>query len=274
MISSRYGLFFLLGAGLCLQSCHTYKNIAYFRDVPDSARITVQTAHYNALHIQKGDMLSVNIQTIDPTANAIFNQVPTSPIAQMAGSGGGGAAAGATAMVSGQSTFPGYEVNDAGMIELPLLGKIPVEGLTTSDASDTIENRVVRLFKTPSVTVRFANLKVSVLGEVLHPGVFILANEKNTILDALSMAGDMTIFGKRQNVLLIRDSAGHSNFIRFNLNSKDLVRQDYYFLRQNDVLYIEPGKGKAASLDAASLRNYAIITSVLTLLIVVASRIN
>ena len=159
------------------------------------------------------------------------------------------------------------------MIELPLLGQVKVAGSTTSIAADSIRNRAALLYKQPAVNVRFANLKINVLGEVLKPGTYVLTNEKNTIFDAIGLAGDLTIFGKRENVLLIRDSAGKSNFIRFSLESKDLVRKDFFYLRQNDVLYIEPNESKAKTLDTYRFRNYTIYAALLSVLIIVATRI-
>ncbi len=266
---------------ISLQSCKTYKNVPYFMDVNDSARLSVATATYHDLLINPGDAITVTVQTIDVEANAIFNQMPTTAISQLSGAsmGIGGNTAGISAILGSASAagnnanIPGYVVNNNGQIELPMLGKITVAGLSTQVASDTIQNRLAELYKMPVVTVRFANLRVTVLGEVLRPGTFVLSNEKNTIFDALAQANDLTIYGKRENALLIRDSAGQKNFIRFNLNSKDLVKQDFFYLKQNDVIYIVPGKSKAASLDIAMTRNITIAASILSLLIVTATRV-
>ena len=257
-----------------LTSCETMKNVTYFKDVPDSARISVPTTGYTELTIQPDDIITVNIQTVDPSANAIFNQAPSSAISQI--SGGLGAAGLTSAIMNAGSpstSASGYLVGKDGMIELPLLGQVKVAGSTTSIAADSIRNRAALLYKQPAVNVRFANLKINVLGEVLKPGTYVLTNEKNTIFDAIGLAGDLTIFGKRENVLLIRDSAGKSNFIRFSLESKDLVRKDFFYLRQNDVLYIEPNESKAKTLDTYRFRNYTIYAALLSVLIIVATRI-
>lgn len=257
---------------LCFQSCDTYKNIAYFKDVPDSARLSVPIVNYEDLKIQQGDLLTITIQTIDADANAIFNQMPTSSVPQNI--------AGTSSLPSGvQSTgsspgYSGYLVDKNGMIQMLLLGKIKVSGLSTQAASDTIQKAVSRLYKMPVVSVQFANLKVNVFGEVTRPGVYILPNEQSSVMDALVMAGDLTIYGKRDNILLIRDSAGVKNFIRFNLNSKDIVKKDFYYLKQNDFIYVEPEKSKAAVQDAAKVRTYAILVSTMTLLIVVVNALN
>jgi polysaccharide export outer membrane protein len=259
---------------LCFQSCNSYKNIAYFKDVPDSARISVPTVNYEDLKIQPGDILSVTIQTIDADANAIFNQMPSSTIAQTSGGTPGLSSSSVQSGVSSNvspATYSGYLVNKEGVIQIPLVGAIRVGGLSTEAATDTVQKAVERLFKKPVVSVRFANLRVNVFGEVLRPGVYILPNEKSSIMDALVMAGDLTIYGKRDNVLLIRDSAGVKNFIRFNLNSKDIVNKDFFYLKQNDFIYVEPDKSKAAQLDIARTGTYAVIVSIATLLIVIIS---
>jgi polysaccharide export outer membrane protein len=266
-------LLIMVGVGF-LQSCKAYKNIAYFKDIPDSARMAVKTASFNALHIQKGDILNINVMTIDPAANAIFNQVISSPLNQL-NSGGTGSTSNIPVGISVQQpTISGYVIDSRGEIELPLLGKFKAEGLTTDSLRNDIQTKAEEYYKTPAISVHFANLKVNILGEVMRPGTYNLANEKNTILDALGMAGDLTIYGKRENILLIRDSSGYTSMNRFSLNSKDLVKQNFYYLKQNDVIYVEPGKEKIAALDADKLRMYSIGAALLSVLIVLASRIN
>jgi polysaccharide biosynthesis/export protein len=259
----------LLVAVLGMQSCTTYKHIPYFQDVPDSARLTIQNTRYNNLVIQPDDQLYVNIQTMDPEANMIFGQ-------NVVPSGLGlptisGLATGAT---SSSASSAQYLVNSKGEIDIPILGILHIGGLTTEQATDTIRTKASEFYKGPSVNVRFANLKVTLLGEVNRPGTYILTNEKNTIYDALGVAGDLTLFGKRYNILLVRDSAGSTQMIRFSLNSKDLVKQDFFYLKQNDMIYVEPEKTKIASLDATKARNYAIAASALSILIVIATRVN
>ena len=164
-------------------------------------------------------------------------------------------------------------VDKNGELELPLLGKFKAAGLTTDSLKYLIEQKTGEYYKTPAVIVRFANLRVNVLGEVLKPGIYILSNEKNTIFDALGMAGDLTIFAKRENILLIRDSSGFSTMQRFSLNNRNLLKQDYFYLKQNDVVYVEPSLTKAAALDTKRTQQIAIFASVLSLLIVMASRL-
>jgi polysaccharide export outer membrane protein len=116
-------------------------------------------------------------------------------------------------------------------------------------------------------------LKITVLGEVLRPSTYVLPNEKTSVLDALGLAGDLTIYGKRENVLLIRETSGEKVFVRLNLNSKDVFNSPYFYLKQNDVLYVEPNKGKAASLNLARTQTIALVGTALTVLITLISRL-
>ena len=249
-------------------SCVPYKNVPYFKDLPDSARATIINAPYKDLIIRPDDILNINIQTIDPNANAVFGQNISPNQSQVNNSMG-------VNMQQQQVLTTAYLVDKSGQVEIPLLGKISLGGLTTSQARDTIQQIAAVYYKIPTVNVRFANFKVTVLGEVARPGTYILANEKNTIFDALGLAGDLTIFGKRENLLLIRDSAGvgQSQLIRFSLNSKDLIRENFFYLRQNDVIYVEPTSSKIASLDANRNRYFVIAGAILSVLIVAGTRI-
>ncbi|MNR15448.1 SLBB domain protein [compost metagenome] len=121
--------------------------------------------------------------------------------------------------------------------------------------------------------VRYANFKVTVLGEVARPASYVLPNEKVSLLDALGMAGDLTIFGKRENILLIRDIDGKKEFARLDLNSSQVFNSPFYYLKQNDVIYVEPNKGKAASLNQARTQTFAVIGTALSVLIVLFSRL-
>jgi len=259
----------LLGGmlALLLGACSSPKNISYFKDVPDTVKqkMMVEMATYNTPVIQADDILQVTIQTLDPASTALLNQQnsPTWPV------GGTSGAAGAASTNS-----PGYLVDKQGSVTLPLVGKIQVKGKTTGDVQEQIRVKAAEFYKDPVVSVRFTNFKVTVLGEVTKPATYVMPNEKVTLLDALGMAGDLTIYGKRENVLLIREIEGKKEFVRFNLNSSNLFTSPYYYLQQGDVVYVEPNKSKVVSTDAARLRNITIISSVLTLLVVIFSRVN
>jgi polysaccharide export outer membrane protein len=142
-------------------------------------------------------------------------------------------------------------VSNEGTIDFPVLGRLNVMGLTKGQAEDLIREKLAPHFtETPIVTVRMSNYKISVLGEVAHPGMFTVSNEKVNIFEALAMAGDLTIWGKRDNVKLIREDAlGKREIILLNLNDASIVTGPYYYLQQNDILYVNPNKTKAKNSD-------------------------
>lgn len=246
-------------------SCTTPKNVAYFKDLPDSVKAynTVTVPFKNPL-IKPDDLLFVNIQTLDPEANMLFSAGNTAI-----------AAVGANNIsMAGNQVTMGHLVDKDGNIDLPVIGKVKVEGYTTQQARDSIEAQVDKYYTSSTVDVRFNNFKITVIGEVNRPSTFIVPNEEVTILDALGMAGDLTIYGKRENVLLIRKDTGNvKKLIRLDLNSKNIFTSPYFFLKQDDVIYVEPDKAKAYALDAYRTRNYTIAASILTLLIVIATRV-
>ncbi|PTS95820.1 hypothetical protein DBR11_20470 [Pedobacter sp. HMWF019] len=255
----------LAGLLICMlvASCASTKSVPYFQDVSLAEQSALaNAAPFSDPVILPDDILSISIFTIDPASTAAVNQVSPQ---QALGSSSAGAI--------GQQQISGYLVDKKGEVELPVVGKIKLSGLTTYDARDVIRAKAKDFFKDPTVQVRFANFKVTILGEVARPAAYTLPNEKVSILDALGLAGDLTIYGKRENVLLIRDNNGKKEFARFSLNSAKLFNSPYYYLKQNDVIYIEPNKGKAASLNTARVQTLAIIGSALSVLVVLFSRL-
>lgn len=255
-------------------SCTNYKDVPYFQDLSDTARIKVLKPNYSDLRISPDDILSISIVTLDQSANSVLAPSTLSlPLPS------GGSTSLNPASTTGLPTLPslgnssGFLVNKDGYIELPVLGKFHLAGLTTMEAQQMIEKEADKSFKKPAVYVRFANFTITVLGEVGHPGTYVIPNEKVTIFNALGLAGDLTIYGKRNNVLLVRDSVNHTQLIRLNLNSKDIVRSPYFYLQKNDVIYVEPNKAKLANLDASQNKYYAIFAAALSVLIIAATRI-
>lgn len=239
------------------------KKIVYFNDLPiDSARIVKEAAIYSEPIIQSDDIINVTVQTIDPTTSAVANQ---SVDVQAVGA--------SSAAMTGNQVISGLLVDKDGFIHMALLGKFEVRGLTTYQARERITALAERYYKDPTVQVRFANYKITVLGEVARPATYTVPNEKVSVLDALGLAGDLTIYGRRENVLLVRESGGKKELVRLDLNDSRIFQSPYYYLRQNDVLYVEPGKAKAAANNASRTQAFAIIGSVLSLLIVAITRL-
>jgi|GEM_PF-34086 len=248
-------------------SCNSYKKISYFQNVQDSIYNnpeTIALAHFTDPKIQPNDILQVSVQTLDPQGSSMAGTSNTSTFSVQASS----------SLAAGGSTVPGFLVDKNGMIELPMVGKIEVAGKTTAEAREAIRTKAAIYYKEPVVNVRFANFNITVLGEVARPAQYTVPNEKATLLDAIGMAGDLTIYGKRENVMLIREEDGKKKVIRFDLNNSSTFQNPYFYLRQGDVIYVQPNKAKAAANDISQTRNITIITSALTLLVVIVSRIN
>ncbi|HTB99975.1 MAG TPA: polysaccharide biosynthesis/export family protein [Ferruginibacter sp.] len=268
LINRLYLFVSVLFLAVSIVSCATNRNVAYFKNIPDSAQlITINHAKYTEPTIQTDDILTIIVQTVDPLATGTINAgniplVSPSSISSLS-------------LSASQQAVSGYLVNKEGNVEIPVLGKIKLLGLTTNQAKEVIRLRATDFFKDPTVIVRYANFKITVTGEVARPSIYVFPNEKVTILDALSIAGDLTIYGKRDNILLLRESKDNSiTEYRINLNKTNILNAPYYYLQQNDFIYVEPSKGKAAANDLAQARTATIVVSILTLLIVIASRIN
>ena len=264
-----FGLSFLYTC--LLFSCTPSQRIAYFQDIPDTAKTNnvkyVNLPAFTPPIVRNDDILNVNVQTLDPQANVILNQGnlpiqsgittpnPNSP------------------MMNNQNAVSGYLVNKNGDINMPYIGTVHVQGLTTNAIQDTVLNRISVYFKNPVVNVRFANFKVTVLGEVRQPATFSLPNEKPTVLDALGLAGDITIYGKRNNVLLVRDGDGKKEITRLDLDNSNVINSPYFYLKPNDVLYVEPSESRVASTNAFRTRDIAVLAAGISLLTVVAARL-
>jgi polysaccharide export outer membrane protein len=245
-----------LTIAIIFASCASTKNVPYFQDIPDSTRIKlVLDAPYKDPVIIPDDILSVTVVTIDPTTAAPVNQAATVAVS--------------TSNITAPQMVPGLLVDKDGDISLPIIGTIKVAGLTTYQAKDIIRQKAQLYFKNPDVQLRFANFKITVIGEVTHPSTFTVPNEKVSVLDALGMAGDLTIYGRRDNVLIIREDNGKKELFRLNLNSSDLFKSPYFYLKQNDVVYVEPNKSKAIQADAEQTRIITIAASVITAILLV-----
>lgn len=245
-------------------SCVTTKKAAYFRDMPDTTKFkVVEEAIYYTPSIQQDDILQVSIETLDADATAPLNQESPS-VWQVNNTG--------IAAAPGRSNVTGYLVDREGYVLLPLIGKIMAKGQTTSQIRDDIRAKATAYYKDPVVNVRFANFKITVLGEVARPATYIMPNEKVTLLDALGVAGDLTIYGRRENVLLIRAKDGKKELIRFDLNNSEIFSSPYYYLQQGDVVYVEPNKAKIISTDATRLRFLTIGTALISLVSLIIAR--
>ena len=219
-----------------LASCTSYRQVPYMQNPEIVNDFKKEIPLYDA-QIMPKDLLSITVNTTDPQAAAPFNLTVQTPMN----------AALSNVNTTTQPTLQQYLVNNEGEINFPVIGKLKVGGLTKNQAEDMIREKLQPYLKeTPIVTVRMANYKISVLGEVARPGTFTISNEKVNVMEALAMAGDMTSYGVRNNVKLVREDANGQREIAFlDLNNADIVTSPYFYLKQNDILYVTPNKTKA-----------------------------
>lgn len=244
---------------MLFSSCASTKKVAYFNDVKDSILISSQSGLEPV--IQKKDILSISVSSLSMEATIIFNgpNIPLSP--------------NASAATSNMPQTTGYLVSQEGNIKFPVLGEIPAAGLTQKELENNITKLLVekKLLFDPIVTARFLNFRVTVLGEVNKPGVIIVPSEQISILEAIGQAGDLTIYGVRNNVILIRQVGSDKIITRINLNSSSILRSPYFFLKSNDVIYVEPGKAKVASTDRTTQLLPIIFSGISVIVIVLNS---
>ena len=187
--------------------------------------------------IKVGDNLSIQINTLSTQASALFNSYAPSPQSDQ------------PTLTNSSSIGRGYRVDHDGCITIPVIGKVEVKGLTNSLAETLIHDKLKPQFDELSVSVRNQNFRISVLGEVARPGFFPINSEQITLPEALGLAGDITIYGRRTNVLVIREENGNKTFTKIDMTQRDFFRSPHYYLHSNDVIYVEPSKGRLASID-------------------------
>jgi polysaccharide export outer membrane protein len=259
-------LFALVLMTILFSSCNAWKKIGYLHQVEQLSSEQLSQNVPKESKILPNDLLTITINTVgNPSAAVPFNL----PLMPVPGDGIGG-----IYNTLGAQT---YIVDNTGNIAFPVLGKIHVGGLTRSELENMLKNAIYPQYITeePIVTTRFVNYKISLLGEVNRPGLYTFPTDKVNLFEALAMAGDLTIYGKRENVLLKRENANGTNeYIRLNLQDKNLALSPYFYLQQNDVLYVEPNKARGNSSSIGSMENITIsvvsvMVSVATLLITV-----
>lgn len=245
MLKWMFLLFLVLG----LAGCKAPEKVLYLQDLNQSLeQALIQTG---GIKIQKDDLLQINILANNPEVAKPFNLM-----AQISGMG--------TSSSNPEQTA--YLVDASGNIDIPVLGRMTVEGLTTEEVKNIISKQLQEknLIKDPVITVRILNFKVSVLGEVKSPGVVDVKGERITILEALSKAGDLTIQGRRDHVAVIREVDGKRTVNYLDLKSKDIFESPYYYLKQNDVVYVEPNNGRTAQYRNNQVNNVGVWLSVLS----------
>jgi polysaccharide export outer membrane protein len=256
----RLKLLLLNLLAVLLSSCASTKKISYFQDLPEGH--TGQTQAYSPITLQPEDKVSILVNSKDPELANLFN-LPV--VSRYLGTNSAGGTA------SMQGGISGYTVNSEGDIDFPVLGSVRVAGLRREEIGALIKDELIsrNLIKDPVVTVEFMNLTVSVLGEVNKPGRYNIDKDRITLLEAIGMAGDLSIYGKRDNVTVIRQENGTESVYRIDISSgKDLYSSPVYYLKQNDVIYVEPNSMRArqSTVNGNNVRSASFWMSLASLL--------
>ena len=242
---------------LFLSSCASRKNVVYLQDTGRYETVTENTQFTNKFKID--DVISIYISSLDPQASAPFNLFKGS------GPDGGGF----------RPEQVDYLVDQDGMIDFPVLGKIQVKGLTPDELRSLLQERLSDYLKDPIINIRLQNFTVTILGAVNRPGTYPVNGEQITILEALGLAGDISLRGERTNVLVIRDFNGNKVYTRIDLTTKSMTKSQVYYLTQNDVVYVEPNKTgiKETSLGANVNLTFQIISLLVTTGVILLTRL-
>ena len=226
---------------LTMFSCKPKENMVYMEKEKNIAESKINQAVFYGAHIQSGDVLDIKVTAFDENAVRPFN------LYSMNNSSSTGQVNGQTAQLAPQ----GYLVDNEGFIYFPVLGKLYIKGMTLAQLRADLEKRLLTYLAEPLVSIKQLNFNITVLGEVKKPGQYTNPSDKITVLQALGLAGDMTDYGNRTNVKLIREEEGVSKTYVIDFTDKNITSSPYYYMQQNDVLYVEPDmiKKKSANID-------------------------
>jgi len=241
---------------VCLASCSGPRNLVYFSDLSQkSPGADLQVANLEP-KIQTSDVLNITVNSSSLESNVLF-------AANVNGTN-----------KNGFYEKEGYRVNKGGEISFPVVGNVKLEGLTIEQAQSKLTREISNYVKNPIVNVQFLNFKVTVIGEVNHPSTFTVSNDKITLLEALGLAGDMTAYGKRNNVLIIRETDNRRTMARVNLNKKETLTSPYFYLKQNDVVYVEPDKAKSLEYSPNNRLMPLVVASISAVAVIATAFLN
>ena len=252
----KYVAYLVVCMAVFFTACISPKKIIYLQDVVPLKQQEIEQKYEVIIH--GDDLLAIMVNSRDPELALPFNMPMVS---YQLGSNTGG-----------QQRVLGYLVDTNGNIDFPILGEIHVEGLTRMQLTELIKNKLIEgdLIKDPIVTVQFLNFKISVMGEVGRPGSFTISGDRITLLEALSMAGDLTIYGRRDRVGVIRENNGKRTILFHDLRSADIFNSPCYYLQQNDIVYVEPNKAKSGQSSINQNNSIGVWVSVISLLTTIA----
>jgi len=250
-----FSLIFLSSCGLYKDK--GYKQVSYYQDV-NSKETIEPIRNFQPLKIQTGDLIGVNVNSANPEASSVFN----TNINRVNGN---------SLDASATNPIYGFRVDANGNVQLPYLGAFKIAGMTTDEAAGNLSVLLKEYLKNPIVNVRILNFKVSILGDVLRPDAYTIQNEHININEALSLAGDLNITAKRKNVLLVREENGQRHFVTIDLTSKNVFDSPYYYLHNNDVIYVDADKTKYDNIARSYKSNSLLISSSIAVLAILAS---
>lgn len=235
-----------------LFSCASKKDMIYYQDV--DALDTQEKSNSYEIKIQPDDLLMILVSAEDPEIAIPFNITTNVTSA-------------ANPDVMGIQSSQLYLVDAQGCIEFPVLGKLKVNGLTRSEFLSSIQNKIANYIKNPIVNLRIMNFKVSIQGEVTTPGTYPISSERITLIEALSRAGDLTVYGKRNNILIIREIDGIKSYNRVDITKAGFMNSPFYYLAQNDVVYVEPNQNKinVAAVNPSTGLIFSVVSILITL---------
>jgi polysaccharide biosynthesis/export protein len=268
----------LLIGGL-LSSCGSTRPYIYMQGQFDTASLS-QVKITDPL-IQKGDLINVIVYSDNPEATKIYNQpviMSTMASSSSGGSssgsstGGGGGGEVVSQGIGGSSpTSPGYLVDENGDIEFQGLGLLHIEGLSKNQLKQLLDSKLKKYLTNPYYSVRFMNNRFTMLGEISKPGVYSIPNDHINLLEAIGVAGEMTFYGRRDNILVIREQNGKREFGRINLLKPEVMASPYFYLQQNDIIIVEQNKKKVDASDQITTRNISIAASIVSTLAILYS---
>lgn len=249
MINMKRFVWLFLIMLMVLTGCGQYKRFTYLQPaIPE--RDTLYTPAFKQYKLQPADILHVRVMSIDKNVNELFNTDASS----LNSSAMGG-------MATGGMYLSGHSIDSNGLIHLPVIGDVLVAGLTLEEATSKLQALAIDYIKDAHVEIKLVSFKISMLGEVNHPGQITIFNDKANILEALSLCGDLSYYGNRKNILIVRNVRGGLKTIKINLTDRALLKSDQYYLQPNDVLYVEPLRTTVFRLRVA---DYSVLLTLLT----------
>jgi polysaccharide export outer membrane protein len=255
----------LLPAMISLVSCQTSKQLPYFKDLPESETVSrISTTPYEPLRLQTNDEIQVTISSTSAEASQFFNLVANNQPVQ---------ASSVTTTSSSQAFNNLYHVSFSGSITIPVLGDIKVIGLTMDEVKESIMEKLKDYLKEAVVIIKLTNFKVTVIGEVNKPVIVPVNGQTINVIEAIGASGDMTVFGIRKNVKVIRRLPdGSTEVATLDFNKSSVMQSPYFQLRQNDIVYIQPNKNKGLQGSRSNIWIPIVSTAVSVAAIIIASR--